>query len=244
MLLIRASTSGVGEEIDIKSLNCCGMRPNTSKCWTNNLECVCEDCGNRTLEDHYRLEFCSSFALKEILNGAFLRNRTSCREQLNILQGVDNAAYRSYKNFEEIIQRTECGENDERTHTYSATSTCLDCLEAYKNWICATMLLEATKSKKRTCVDLCETVLQRCPYLQPVPNDTGNLVQVGYSAFNCLELKESKQGYRNLEDCLHVDPMVRCEQNNNTSIIQPTLTTTRVMSSSNSTTNSTSNGRR
>ena len=131
MLLIIASTSGVGEEINTKSLNCCGMQVNTSKCWTNNLACVCEDCGNRT-QDHsvsyspYRLEFCSSFPLNEILN-AFLWNRTSCQEQLKILQGVDNTAYSRYKNFEGIIQRTDCGETDE-AHTYSATSTCFDCL--------------------------------------------------------------------------------------------------------------------
>ena len=47
------------------------------------------------------------------------------------------------------------------------------------------MLLAATKSKKRTCVDLCQTVLQKCPHFLPVPNDGEDLVQVGYSAFNC-----------------------------------------------------------
>ena len=47
------------------------------------------------------------------------------------------------------------------------------------------MLSAETKSKKRTCVDLCLNVLRKCPHFLPVPNDEGDLVQVGYSAFNC-----------------------------------------------------------
>lgn len=137
MLLFSAATSGVGEEIGIKSVNCCGMRLNNSKCWTN-LACVCEDCGNGTQDDagvthsSYRLEFCSSLPINEVLDGALQRNRTYCQQQLNILQWVDNTAYHSYKSYEGIIQRTDCGETRE-AHTYSATSTCLDCLVSNLN---------------------------------------------------------------------------------------------------------------
>lgn len=133
MLLIRASTSGVGEQIGIRPLDCCGMRLNTSKCWTD-LTCVCEDCGNRTedpsgFHGSYRLEFCSSFPIIKALNGAFQRNRTFCQEQINILRRVDNLANRSYQSFEGIIERTDCGDKrGERANTYSATSTCSDCL--------------------------------------------------------------------------------------------------------------------
>ena len=137
MLLFSAATSGVGEEIGIKSVNCCGMRPNNSKCWTN-LTCVCEDCGNGTQDDagvahsSYRLEFCSSFPINEVLNGELQGKRTFCQRQLNCLQGVDNTACHSYKSFEEIIRRTDCGETKE-ANTYSATSTCLDCLVSNLN---------------------------------------------------------------------------------------------------------------
>ena len=139
MLLFSAVTSGVGEEIGITSVSCCGMRLNNSKCWTN-LACACEDCGNGTQDDagvtqsSYRLEFCSSFpiSLNEVLNGALQRNRTFCQQQLNSLQRVDNSAYHSYKSFEGIIQRTDCGETIE-ANTYSATSTCFDCLVSNLN---------------------------------------------------------------------------------------------------------------
>ena len=140
MLLFSAVTSGVGEEIGITSVSCCGMRLNNSKCWTN-LACACEDCGNGTEDDagvtqsSYRLEFCSSFpilSLNEVLNGALQRNRTFCQQQLNNLQGVDNSAYHRYKSFEGIIQRTDCGETIE-ANTYSATSTCFDCLVSNLN---------------------------------------------------------------------------------------------------------------
>ena len=137
MLLFSASTSGVGEDIGIKSVNCCGMRLNNSKCWIN-LACDCEDCGKGTQDDagvthsSYRLEFCSSFPINEVLNGALQRNRTFCQQQSNMLQKVDNTAYHSYKSFEEIIQRTDCGETKE-ANTYSATSTCFDCLVSNLN---------------------------------------------------------------------------------------------------------------
>lgn len=246
MLLFSAATSGVGEEIGINSVNCCGMRLNNSRCRIN-LACVCEDCGNETQEgtgvalstqSSYRLEFCSSFPINVVLNGALHRNRTFCQQQLNNLQGVDNETYQNYKSFEGIIQRTDCGETTE-ANTYSATSTCVDCLEAYKHWICFTRLLAATKSKKRSCVDLCQTVLQKCPHFLPVPNDGENLVQVGYSAFNCPD-SDWKQEYRDSDECLHVDPMVKCKQNNYASTMQPTTN----LPTGNSTTNSTSNGRR
>ena len=132
MLLFSAATSGVGEKID-----CYGMRLNNSKCWTN-LACVCEDCGNgtqdgtRVTQGSYRLEFCSSFPINEVLDGALQRNRTFCQQQLNILQRVDNSSYHNYKSFEGIIQRTDCGETRE-VNTYSATSTCFDCLVSNLN---------------------------------------------------------------------------------------------------------------
>lgn len=131
MLFVRATTAGVGEEIgSSESFDCCGMPLNISKCWTD-LACVCEKCANRTRHDavSYRMEFCSSFPLNEVLNGAFLRNRTFCQEQLNMLQRADNTAYSSYRNFEGVIQRIHCGEFEIwEANTYSATSTCSDCL--------------------------------------------------------------------------------------------------------------------
>lgn len=254
MLFIGTTISGVDGEIGSKYLNCCGMPLNTSsKCWTE-AACVCEDCVNRTQDALYRLEFCSSFPLNGVLKDAFLWNRTFCQEQLNILRGADNAAYGNYKNFEGIIQLIDCGENLE-TRTYSAASTCFDCLEAYKNWICFTKISEAiasieypdktTEIKRKPCLPLCETVLQKCPYLPPVPNDDDNLVQVGYSAFNCLDTNEWMQEHRDYDHCLHYDdPMVKCKQNNYTSIPQSTVTTMTVSASSNSTSNSTSVGGR
>ena len=138
-LFVTAARLGVGEPIATKSLNCCGMRINTSKCWTN-LAYDCDGCASRTqLEksnssssNNYRLEFCTSFPLKEVLNTEFLWNRTSCREQLNMLQKADAKANDSYQSFVGILERIDCGENW-TAHTYSATSTCLECLVSTLN---------------------------------------------------------------------------------------------------------------
>ena len=145
MLLFSAATSGVGEEIGINPVNCCGMRLNNSKCQTN-LACTCEDCRNEAQDgagvthSSYRLEFCSSFPINVVLNGALHRNRTFCQQQLNILQEVESRAYDNYKNFEGIIQRTDCGEATE-AHTYSATSTCVDCLVSNLTQMCIIFFL-------------------------------------------------------------------------------------------------------
>lgn len=132
-LFVTVSRLGVGEEIGTKSLNCCGMRINASKCWTN-LACACEECVNRTQSEtsgsflnYYRLEFCSSFPLNEVLDNEFLRNRTYCQKQSKTLQEADNRAYDSYRSFEGILARIDCGENW-KAYTYSTTSTCFDCL--------------------------------------------------------------------------------------------------------------------
>lgn len=136
-LLATAPKTGVGEPIGGKDPNCCGMRTNIGKCWTE-LACACKDCSaSETRRDemsnlsskheHYRLEFCSSFALDLTVSDDFLTNKTFCREQKGKLQEADKKANSSYENFEGILERIDCGTN--RTgRTYSATSTCLDCL--------------------------------------------------------------------------------------------------------------------
>ena len=136
-LLATAPKIGVGEPIGGKDPNCCGMRTNTSKCWTE-LRCACKDCSaNETRRDemsnlsskheHYRLEFCSSFPLNGTMSEDFLKNKTFCREQKSKLQEADKKANSSYENFKGILKRIDCG-TDWTEHKYSATSTCLDCL--------------------------------------------------------------------------------------------------------------------
>lgn len=60
-----------------------------------------------------------------------------------------------------------------------------------------------------------------------------------------LPLTEWMQEHRDYDHCLHYDdPLVKCKQNNYTSIPQSTVTTMTVSASSNSTSNSTSVGGR
>ena len=138
-LFVTAARLGVGGQIATTSLNCCGMRMNASKCWTN-FACACDGCtrraqlekSNSSSENYYRLEFCTSFPLDEVLNAEFLRNRTFCREQVEKLQKADARANESYHSYVRILERIDCGENW-AAHTYSATSTCRDCLVSALN---------------------------------------------------------------------------------------------------------------
>ena len=131
-LLIEATRFGVSERIGDESFNCCGMPLNTSQSRRTNFSCVCDGvnrthCRGGVSNALYRLDFCRSIPLYELLNAAVLQNRTLCHEQLKKLQGADKSANGSYKMFEEIIARMDCGE-DEKDHTYSVTSTCRECL--------------------------------------------------------------------------------------------------------------------
>lgn len=250
MPFTRTAISGVDGEIDSKYRRCCGMPLNTSsKCWTE-AACICVDCENRAEDTSYGMEFCSSFPLNGIL-----KNSTICQEwqSISLLQKKDKEAERNYNNFEGILQRIDCGENWE-TYTYSTASTCRGCLEAYKNWICYTKISEAIDEiedhykthKRRQCLKFCETVLQKCPYLPPNPPGDEDLVQVGYSAFNCYSAEELIEGNGNDEDCRlsYFNPMEKCKQS--TRLLQSIATTVtpRTVSASNSISNSTSNDRR
>lgn len=132
-LFVTAAGLGVGNDTGTKSFNCCGMRTNTSKCWTS-LACACRnECVNQTqldantasIHQYYRLEFCSSFPLNDGLSGEFL-NQPVCSKELKELEKADSKANATYKSFEEILKRIDCGENW-KENTYSATSTCQDC---------------------------------------------------------------------------------------------------------------------
>lgn len=136
-LLVTAPKMGVGEPIGGKDPNCCKIRTSRAKCWTE-LACACKDCSaSETHRDemsnlsskheHYRLEFCSFFPLDRTVSDNFLTNKTFCREQIGKLQEAEKKANSSYENFKGILARIDCG-TDWTGRTYSATSTCLDCL--------------------------------------------------------------------------------------------------------------------
>lgn len=138
-LFVTAAGLGVGNDTGTKSFNCCGMRTNTSKCWTS-LACTCRnECVNQTqldantasIHQYYRLEFCSSFPLNDVLSGEFL-DQTVCSKELKELEKADSKANATYKSFEEILKRIDCGENW-KENTYSATSTCQDCMVSTLN---------------------------------------------------------------------------------------------------------------
>ena len=139
-LFVTAAGLGVGNETGTKSINCCGMLTNTFKCWTS-LACACRnecvsqtqlDANTSSIHQYYRLKFCSSFPLTEVLSGEFLKNRTICSKELKELEVADATANARYKSFEEILKRIDCGENWNE-YTYSATSTCQDCMVSTLN---------------------------------------------------------------------------------------------------------------
>ena len=95
----------------------------------------------------YNLPFCTSVAYSA---------PARLNETLNVTrlgQLYDDYAHRSYVNFSKSLQQIPCDTTS--SAKYSLTRTCLDCDQAYKNWLCAVT------------IPRCEDFSNPAQYLQP-----------------------------------------------------------------------------
>ncbi|XP_067204572.1 uncharacterized protein [Linepithema humile] len=129
--------------------------------------------------------------LEDVLNGDL-----KCRTALKNLLFIDDMASRLYCEFEEIMRRFDCRQ------TYSVVHTCNDCREAYRKWMCSSLVPHFvyketneqattpkdnwTASRLRPCRSVCYAVEQRCPYLLPTDRAPGLSTQyAGEPTFLC-----------------------------------------------------------
>ncbi|XP_031786763.1 uncharacterized protein LOC100679860 [Nasonia vitripennis] len=130
-----------------------------------------------------RLRHCCEHAAVNALapgpNGPFeavLNGGDPCVKALDKLLLVDALAARLHCEFEEVLARYDCGQ------TYSVIHNCTHCKEAYRKWVCSSLVpyfahggpLDFESSEEswtgrriRPCRSLCQSVEQRCPYLLP-----------------------------------------------------------------------------
>ncbi|XP_043288111.1 uncharacterized protein Mid1 [Venturia canescens] len=109
--------------------------------------------------------------LEDVLNGG-----PKCSDALDKILVVDSLAARLHCEFEEVLARYDCGQS------YSVIHNCTHCKEAYRKWVCSSLVpyfahggppaLETSTntwlgSRLRPCRSFCQSVEQRCPYLLP-----------------------------------------------------------------------------
>ncbi|XP_058800394.1 uncharacterized protein LOC131669501 [Phymastichus coffea] len=130
-----------------------------------------------------RLKHCCEHAVVNALSPgrggtleAVLAGGDACARVLDTILQVDLLAARLQCEFEEVLVRYDCGQ------TYSVIHNCTHCKEAYRKWVCSSLVpyfahggphdSEPTEEswvgrRIRPCRSLCQSVEQRCPYLLP-----------------------------------------------------------------------------
>ncbi|XP_071553495.1 uncharacterized protein Mid1 [Temnothorax nylanderi] len=148
-----------------------------------------------------------------------LEGNDECNNVLDKLLQVDALAARLHCEFEEVLQRYDCAQ------PYSVIHNCTHCKEAYRKWVCSSLvpyfahrspkeISEGSWTRLRPCRSFCQTVEQRCPYFLPGDRAPAYPTQyAGEPTFLCRDpniLETGEQAARALhsisgdECCFHV----------------------------------------
>ncbi|XP_018331339.1 uncharacterized protein LOC108741152 [Agrilus planipennis] len=122
-----------------------------------------------------------------------LRNDDACHRLLDALLEVDALAARMSCEYAEVLTRYDCGQN------YSIAHNCNDCQEAYRQWVCSSLVphfatgvdsgaFKNGARRLRPCRSVCQAVEQRCPYMLPGDRAPAHPTQyAGEPTFLCLD---------------------------------------------------------
>ncbi|XP_011635224.1 uncharacterized protein LOC105425915 [Pogonomyrmex barbatus] len=149
----------------------------------SNKEFICENLPKNNLYLFMvRLPYCCEHAvfnalapgkggpLEDVLNGG-----EKCKDALDKLLRVDLLVSQLQCEFEEVLARYDCAQ------PYSVIHNCTHCKEAYRKWVCSSLVPYFAHRKPqdektlkdwiglrlRSCRSFCQSVEQRCPYFLP-----------------------------------------------------------------------------
>ncbi|CAH0768901.1 unnamed protein product [Bemisia tabaci] len=132
-----------------------------------------------------RLPYCCEHSVLGGLSAAVLADRARCIRHLQHLLELDRLASDLVCRYNEILRRYDC------QHTYSVNFDCRHCQEAYRRWVCASLLPHWAgrgRHKVRPCRSVCRAVEQRCPFF--LPADKSPQMPTNYAGepvFMCLD---------------------------------------------------------
>ncbi|KAI5714094.1 hypothetical protein M8J76_010836 [Diaphorina citri] len=147
----------------------------------NNSQCLsplsarpCADPGR------FRFEHCREFALADALS-----DTDDCRSRLDVLRTIDSEVGILLCSFDEILRRYDC------ETSYSVAYDCSHCREAYRRWLCASVLAyygDRGEGRVKPCRSICYAVQQKCPFFLPGDtNQTKANQYAGEPSFVCLD---------------------------------------------------------
>ncbi|XP_022912780.1 uncharacterized protein [Onthophagus taurus] len=131
-----------------------------------------------------RMRHCCEHAVDSALVDPHLEDAATCRQRLEALLEVDALAARVSCEFAEILTRYDC------TQTYSIKHRCEDCKEAYRRWVCSSLVPHFTSPghRVRPCLNVCQNVEKQCPYMLPGDRAPAHPTQyAGEPTFLCLD---------------------------------------------------------
>ncbi|XP_057658499.1 uncharacterized protein LOC130895291 [Diorhabda carinulata] len=159
-----------------------------------------------------RMPHCCEHAVDKALpEDAFHGDSNTCHRLLTRLIEVDNFARILSCNHADLLTRYDCSQN------YSIVHNCKDCKEAYRRWVCSSLVPHYTRSgeRMRPCLRVCQNVEQQCPYLLPdqtvSPGEAAHPTPqyAGEPTFLCLDPNIPETGEQRLkssrgeEDCCY-----------------------------------------
>ncbi|XP_067014452.2 uncharacterized protein Mid1 [Anabrus simplex] len=130
--------------------------------------------------EHSVLESLSADAFSAVMNGS----TAVCSSYLAALLEVDQLASGVTCKFREVLTRYDCEQR------YSVRFECSHCQEAYRRWVCASLLpfFPRPGHRVRPCRSVCNEVEQRCPFFLPGDRAPGLPTQyAGEPTFLCLD---------------------------------------------------------
>ncbi|CAH0558152.1 unnamed protein product [Brassicogethes aeneus] len=162
------------------------------------------------------MRHCCEHAVDSALPPAVFQGGTTCRKHLQALIDLDY-----------LVRKVACGIHDLLTHydceqSYSIVHTCQNCENAYRRWVCSSLVphYSLEGERVRPCLSVCHDVEQQCPYLLPqdwtnttLHTQTGETTShgptpqyAGEPTFLCLDPNIPEQSYNSSngdEDCCY-----------------------------------------
>ncbi|CAH1369295.1 uncharacterized protein Mid1 [Tenebrio molitor] len=162
-----------------------------------------------------RMRHCCEHAVDQALPEAAFQDGPACRHLLDALIMTDELAGRIACGHSQVLTRYDCGQ------TYSIAHRCHHCKQAYRRWVCSSLVPHFTRAGERVrpCLSVCQDVEQQCPYLLPgdwtnqtvPPGETAHPTPqyAGEPTFLCLDPNIPETGEQRLkssrgdEDCCY-----------------------------------------
>ncbi|XP_054270473.1 NALCN channel auxiliary factor 1 [Macrosteles quadrilineatus] len=136
------------------------------------------------LATRLRLRHCCEHSVHSSLGADLWSDNATCERAVQALIDTDRLAASLECAFSEVLSRYDCGQS------YSVNFHCSHCQEAYRQWVCASLVPHWLHGRHRVkpCRSVCQRVEQKCPFFLPGDRAPSYPTQyAGEPTFLCLD---------------------------------------------------------